>query len=286
MDSENLRFSQRIGKKPIKAQIQIDSMDNDLQVSLWNLFYTCFLKLDIYFLSGEDNPEISFSKLWQEFFKIPVDQDDEVYEHNCAKLKKWFFECEWFDIYDLLEYAVKANALEKSKYFREQCNRILERELAGYRFISTTITPITNQIEIRAIEDAILKAETLKTNGINAHIQSALAKLSDRKNPDYRNSIKESISAVEAFAQLISENPKAELGSALSQIKDRVGLHPALVRGFSAIYGYTSDADGIRHAMLEESTVGFEDAQYMLVSCSAFVHYLIMKMEKADLGLK
>lgn len=40
--------------------------------------------------------------------------------------------------------------------------------------------------------------------------------------------------------------------------------------------GYTSDEGGIRHAEgLFESNVTFEEAKYMLVSCCAFVNYLI-----------
>jgi len=40
------------------------------------------------------------------------------------------------------------------------------------------------------------------------------------------------------------------------------------------MYGYTSDADGIRHKLLDEATIDFEDAKFMLVSCSAFVNLL------------
>ena len=63
-------------------------------------------------------------------------------------------------------------------------------------------------------------------------------------------------------------------------IEDSIGLHPALKRGFLAIYGYTSDEGGIRHAMLEETNIAFEDAKYMLVSCSTFINYLIVKASK------
>jgi len=55
-------------------------------------------------------------------------------------------------------------------------------------------------------------------------------------------------------------------------------MHHALIKGFSSLYGYTSEADGIRHALLEEPHVGFDEAKYMLVSCSAFVNYLIAKI--------
>ena len=73
------------------------------------------------------------------------------------------------------------------------------------------------------------------------------------------------------------------MGKALKLIEDTVGLHPALKKGFSSIYGYTSDEGGIRHAMIDDNPCEFDDAKYMLVSCSAFVNYLIMKASKAGL---
>jgi hypothetical protein len=106
-----------------------------------------------------------------------------------------------------------------------------------------------------------------------SHLDTALARLADRSAPDYRNSIKESISAVEAVCQILTGDPKATLGQALKKLS----IHSALEKGFSAIYGYTSDADGIRHALYEESILDADDAKFFLVSCSAFVNYLIAK---------
>lgn len=46
---------------------------------------------------------------------------------------------------------------------------------------------------------------------------------------------------------------------------------------FSQRYGYASDENGIRHGGIDFKDVPSEDAKYMLVSCSAFVNYLIQK---------
>lgn len=64
---------------------------------------------------------------------------------------------------------------------------------------------------------------------------------------------------------------------------DKIAIHPALKKGFSNIYGYTSDASGIRHALLDEPNLDFENAKYMLVSCSAFINYLASKAAKAGI---
>jgi hypothetical protein len=60
-------------------------------------------------------------------------------------------------------------------------------------------------------------------------------------------------------------------------------LHPKLQEGFKALYGYTSDDHGIRHALKDDGLPQEEDARYLLVSCSAFVSYLAEKARKNGL---
>ena len=59
-------------------------------------------------------------------------------------------------------------------------------------------------------------------------------------------------------------------------------IHNAMEKAFLALYGYTSDENGIRHGGIDFTSVPSEDAKYMLVSCSAFVNYLMEKWSKVD----
>jgi len=300
-----MRFSERIGKKNPKWNLQINSMDGDLRNGLWNVIYE-------HIVNKMRDPAIPkfwrdfFTKVYDKFFKQPTDQipwasSDQVR----AQVKGWFFKAEWYEVYDFLEFALEAGATLDRKYgptgiclapsaryevyefntefFRQDCNSVLEAELSAYRFVGDVIAPITDKVQIAEVEQALGAAEKHSLIGVTKHIESALEKLSDRKSPDYRNSIKESISAVESLSVIIAKDSKATLGQALKKIKHTISLHPALEKGFSAIYGYTSDEGGIRHAMVDETTCDFEDAKYMLVSCSAFVNYLIMKASKTGL---
>jgi len=61
------------------------------------------------------------------------------------------------------------------------------------------------------------------------------------------------------------------------KLEEQIGLHPALKASFSSLYGYTSDEGGIRHALMEEEKVDFNDAKFMLVVCSAFVSFVLSK---------
>ncbi|MGI6085628.1 MAG: hypothetical protein ACOYIF_09305 [Acetivibrionales bacterium] len=58
---------------------------------------------------------------------------------------------------------------------------------------------------------------------------------------------------------------------------EKLGLeiHPAMKTAFEKLYGYPSDASGIRHSgQLGGSDSTFEEAKFMIVACSAFINYL------------
>ena len=71
--------------------------------------------------------------------------------------------------------------------------------------------------------------------------------------------------------------------NALGKLSEHSEIHGALKSAFNKLYGYTSDESGIRHAILDDPNIGFDEAKFMVVSCSAFVNFLISKAEKAAL---
>lgn len=156
-------------------------------------------------------------------------------------------------------------------------NKVFEKEFVGYRFVNGFITPITDLTEVSEIE----AASATGYDAVREHIDKALHFLSDRDAPDYANSIKESISSVERMCSIIIGAPTT-LGDALKKLENNgVVIHPALKGAFSKLYGYTSDASGIRHAgELGGADSTFEEAKFMLVSCCAFVNYLTGLMAK------
>lgn len=227
--------------------------------------------------------------MWHNFYKLPLDTIPKYYNESEKFIRDSFFNGQWYNVYDHLEFIanITSNSLPiASNKLKEFCNDIFEREFSGYRFIGNQISPITNENEVEEIENAIKQTGYLTSlKGANIHLDSALEKLSDKKSPDYRNSIKESISAIESVAKVISGNTKDSLGAALDKIKGRIKLHSALERGFKQLYGYTSDSDGIRHALMEDHNCDFEEAKYMLVSSSAFINYLVIKADKAGIKI-
>lgn len=271
-------FSQRKGIKPIAEVAQVGTMNDDLRNSLWNALDSVLWSSDgfVYGRHGSYGEIEQFSRaLWAHYFKKPVDSRPGYGHSNRGRLildfiREYFFGCEWNEVYDLLEFVVRLYSREKPR-LPDFLNQVLTRELAGYRFIDGTLVDITGPQETEMLEEAFADSRFAT---VNAHLERALTLLADRKAPDYRNSIKESISAVEAMARIVSQNEKATLGEALKVLEKRGHLHPALKDGFSKLYGYTNDDDGIRHAMLEEPNLDQSDAKYFLLTCTSFINYL------------
>lgn len=70
---------------------------------------------------------------------------------------------------------------------------------------------------------------------------------------------------------------KADFGEALKVLEKDGKLNNVLKLAFDKLYGYTCGEEGIRHGLMEEPNVGFAEAKFMLVACSAFVNYVSAK---------
>ena len=271
-------FSERMGIKPMNTIILRDSISIELRNGLWSAFKMVYL--DDYIKCERST---ILSGLWLDYFKYPIDTLPWDWDDVYRDLRKYFFECEWYQVYDFIEFC--ANNLKNSnQVFVDYCNIILKRELSAYRFIDGILAPVTSEEEIAEIDDALKKSDSIRS--VHNHLRRAIELFADKKSPDYRNSIKESISAVEAICGLIIGSEHSTLGDALKEIERKVVIHPALKKAFSALYGYTCNEGGVRHALLDEPTLDFEDAKFMLVSCSAFTNYLLAKSSKAGIDLR
>jgi len=220
-----MKFSDRIGVTKPKTFVQLNGMDESLKNCLWNVF------LKHISASIED----LYDEIIGDFFKKPVrnsEWDDFALfnrsKHCLGEIEKLYFALEWFDIYNFIEFIpntdffrnATSHRKNQTKNFITDCNKYLSRELSGYRFVNTHLVPITNVEEIKAVEDAFAMSETHKNlKGIKIHLDTALATLANKKSPNYRNSIKESISAVETACRTLTG--ESTLGDALKKLTNK-----------------------------------------------------------------
>lgn len=188
----------------------------------------------------------------------------------------------WYEKLNFIEYSLKlmeANKDRNHKFpaIKEQLvsniNRQFQRLDYAYRVINDCIVDLTNEEGIKSIEKALDSSSVIKT-----HISAALHHLAHRPTPDYRNSIKESISAVEVICREITG--ESTLGKALNNLEKKGVVIPIMLKAsFEKLYNYTNDkTTGIRHALMEDTCITtYDEALFMLVSCSAFINYIQAK---------
>ena len=276
-------FSEKYGYKAEKA-IQHECISDELRRRIWNLFSQQEIKAGglaskrlSQALNGEQTIE---EKIVDRMgFLIDTGSKDATVESQLKNNILKFFN--WFEIYDFIDIHISFLTDNERDTRIKQYNELLEQEKAGYRIVAGEVAPITNKSEIESIE----QAANTPYAAVNQHIKKALAFYSDIKAPDYENSVKESISAVEAMCCIITgmSGANATLGKALKKLKENgVHIHSAMESAFSSLYGYSSDENGIRHGGIDFTNVPSEAAKYMLISCSAFVNYLIEKWSKVQ----
>lgn len=258
-------FSERNGYSSVPENMLPESMTKDLRNLLWNVISSSIKNHELRELTNT---------LWHEFYKLPIDEIPYTsgyggvsYDKAWQYVRQNYFASPWNGVYDLVEFLVQNRSVKA-----DPLNWILTQEAAAYRIIGTKVCQITDAEEISAVNEVLVLRDRFKP--VAEHISVALAHLSQRQNPDYRNSIKESILAVESMAKIITGDDNATLGKVLNRLEKDGKINGALKTGFSSIYGWTSDTNGIRHAMTEASSVDHVDAKFFLVACSAFANYL------------
>jgi hypothetical protein len=273
------QFSDRMGLTP-KKLIQIESLDNDLRTGLWNAFYQTtdifFSEISTWSDYNERFREFAYY-IWTEFFKETLDSLPRQQYDLVQYLREKYFTADWYEVYNLLDHTIAFfhhAAPGVADYLAKECNRVLTRESSAYRIVDSLVSPITNEMEISELEEALKNPH----QNVTTHLKNALQKLSDKVKPDYRNSVRESISAVESLCRDLTG--ESSLGSAIKKLKSKgMTLNSQFEQALEKLYAYTNHKEtGIRHALIDSpNPPEFEEAKFMIISCSAFINYLNAK---------
>lgn len=270
-------FADRNNVHPLNTTMQYEDLDDRSRTAIINMINALYNATfeDIY---GNEKRSLFWRTILSEVYSQQIDWTPGVsYREDMMFdiINSTIYEDDYSNVLSVVEYIARRLQEVATKQYKQinvfsTFNNLFEKEFVGYRFVDGYIIRITSEVEINQIEEAI----AVRRNKVNEHLEKALLLLSDRESPDYENSIKESISAVEAMCNDIN-GKKSTLGEALKMLKKENHIHPSLEAAFEKLYGYTSDASGIRHAgQIGGQNATFEEAKFMLVACSGFVNYL------------
>lgn len=275
-----MSFSKRHGYEPLTPVLLRERLNEALLNRIWNIILEQLENHEDHSRNNENVKNSHFGMLlricWHDFFKLPMDTIPNDSWDAMVLLRKKFYYLEWNSFYDFVEFISAIFDDEYSGSFKNDCNSIFENENTAYRFVGSIIIEITSEIEISSIESA-LKLENSYYE-VSEHIHNSLKQLSDKLAPDYRNSVKEAISAIEAMVRIKMGSQK-ELSALL---KDKsLNIHPCLQAAIGKLYAYRGDASGVGHSLMPNSEpVEYEDALFMLVTSSAIINLLKLKSIK------
>ena len=299
--NRKMRFSQRNGMASVRDQIQIDQFDEGTRNAIWNEM--------LMYLESVRNRSLVINRVRVDVFEFALDSQPVIHKYNSlyrrtseyrVDLEEWLrdkiLRGEVCEVLDVVEYLTDQDRADEWRcqypnsfnsgsvdgdvaFSRDRVNDLFAGMCVGYRFVNGILCRIVNEEEIKSIESAIAESP----DAVAEQLNKALLAFADREHPNYANVVKESISAVESQCCILTGDSKASLGTALKELEDSgVKIHPALNKALHQLYGYTSDDPGIRHGSTETANVDAALAQFMLVTCSAFVNYL--RMMKGTIG--
>lgn len=279
-----MRFSERYGYVKPADVLKRGCLEHDVAVALCNCYDHLAKWFNKYDVDRGNRYNESYVHLEESIWCFFMNQRrDDFYVERGHMIAATYYllseEYEWYYKMDLIEYTVRIlrqvnkgnNTFNKIvDAFVNLVNDVFKRFNYAYRVVGEQVVELTDEKEIAAIEEAMAQPSAIQT-----HLSDALKHLSSRPVPDYRNSIKESISAVEVICREITG--KTTLGDALKELEKKGVKIPTFIKsGIEKLYIYTNDKrTGIRHALMDDSEVPeYDEAKFMLVACCAFINYL------------
>ena len=293
---EHFTFSQRNGYEDLPEPMRLEQLSYDLRRELCNAVRQ--------FLQTIPNKKYTgyIERTLGRFFKILESEiASKLYHENfSAQIEKILVSGSFNCVLDLLEIMLsemkfenrsveELETLERSmSSFPSKVQDLFNKHAAPY-WLDTSQRPYwffprTSEEEGAAAHQAMEMLRQGGMNGAVTHLRKAARFIN---TGDHADSIRESIHAVESVARMIDSSSSKTLSPALSSLKNRDLLqHKALEKAFQQLYGYTSDEQGIRHALLEKEAadVRLEEAMFMFGACASFAGYLTQKQRQIQEG--
>lgn len=275
-------FSQRNGLAPVPPQLLLGEVSDQLR----NLLHYAF---DRSFDGSVGYGPVSayLSDPWEriladthvKFLGKNVSQFDSDVSAQKGFLKRICMQADIGILFDYIEFVLQHPFCPSD--FATEITDALVRGRSAYRILDgRTVSAVGTALEGETIARAVVAAEGTAP-GAARHLLDAA---SDLRRGDWSGSIRNSIHAVESIAVMLAPS-KDTLSDALAVLSKNGHVHGGLKEAFKKLYGYSSDEEGVRHALVfqDSSAADETDALFMLGACAAFVSYLLTRAQGGGL---
>jgi hypothetical protein len=276
---EQMTFEQAEGAHPLPQQLRPKEISQKLRSYLWFIFYNAIWDSSDSGGYLTDPWHRILRDLHVFHYHQMIDDYDSRLKVQVQAVKNVITKGNYIDVLGFTQAVIRHGVCPRET--REAIRSALESSRAAYTLIEgRTIVPKATDQEVKTLERAFADVKGAQFIGAREHLRNAAERLTGGK---YADSVRESIHAVESVARVLE--PSADLSKALARLEATSQVHGALKQGFLRLYGYTSDEQGVRHALLDGSSPNVDetDALFMIGACASFVSYLINKAERVAL---
>lgn len=263
-----------------------DKSGTPLRNSLWNLLFRV--------LSSTDFSRIAWTTVLRGaclfFFKEPIDELP-LSDNDASRLalKGRFFDLPDHRVYDLFEFFLlddHAGLKEVDrKLIRRGLNELLEREGTTVRLYHDRFRPYQDFLGFDEVAQAEETVRLFDMAAARRHMETALAYLSRRPDPESRGAIREAVLAVTAVAREVAAGePRKERGEAplvvgsVAHAAAAAGIPAELLGGIEAILRRAHALSGLPVDGMEspagERPVDSREAHFLVVFASSLIVYL------------
>ncbi len=282
--ADHLTFSQRHGYEPLPEPMKLEYLSNELRRELCNAVHQY---IEAYLLAKLWHREFSSTgkKLIRRALGKFLKKPDYCVNTEVTDVNQTFMDIitgePFHRVLTFLEILLEAET-SRAYDLPTEIQALFRKHNAAYQLVTSGdgpswFHPCDSEEQAKAVTEAI---ETLHQGGFRGstqHLQKAAEHINGGR---YGDAIVDSIHAVESVARKIDPKASTTLGHALKSLERRgMEIHPALSAAFQKLYGYTNDAQGLRHAWIDrdDPSVGFDLSLFMFGACAPFAAYLARK---------
>jgi len=288
LDPRTSSFSQAQGYEKIPGPPTLGELPKEARIQIWNVFY---LYIDLAKSPpGRDrfSQHIGFYKYidnpWHDILRTahcrhdnqPLDEWSDRFDHVTRFLRHRIETQPFNKVFDLIQFVMRHPECP-SGFIKEMKQAFVDCRLSYVidEAKPPTILPAATREESGALLESLRTLDEAGLDGASSHLRKASESIN---RGDWAGSVRESIHAVESVARTLAPDATT-LAPALKAIEKNGALHPALKGAFGKLYGYASDKEGVRHALLngDRANVGADEAIFMLGACASFASYLWRK---------
>ena len=283
LDPRKHTFSQSQGYEPTPGPLALEELSEEARIKLWNVLVLIprgpFSGSPVHYVGDISPPWRSiFRTLHNDFLVKPMDEFPQGHQTASLFVDTYkpaiLHSLQFNEVFDLFQMIMRHPQcpfdfiVEVAETFKE-CRLAYVVHMEQPVTILPAVTPQEGEILMGAIKE--LREAGLQ--GAEVHLRTAGELIGQG---DWPGAVRESINAVESVARQLDPDASKELEPALASLERKGRLHPAMKQAFSRLYGYTSDEEGIRHALLTNATspTGLDEAVFMLGACASFASYL------------